>query len=91
MREPGQGFVPFSPQALIDFDVEIFARESGELISRPGVYSGDSFGQLCRELSLLALVREHFGINSIISARLWDLHGSRAGFFIAGTDSVFDA
>ena len=90
MREPGQGFVPFSPQALIDFDVEIFARESGELISRPGVYSGDSFGQLCRELSLVALVREHFGINSIISAQLWDLHGSRAGFFIAGTDSVFE-
>ena len=90
MREPGQGVVPFSPQVLINFDLEIFARESGELISRLGVYSGDSFGQLCRELSLVALVREHFGINSIISARLWDLHGSRAGFFIAGTDSVFE-
>ncbi|NTW98405.1 MAG: sigma 54-interacting transcriptional regulator [Geobacteraceae bacterium] len=89
MREPGQGFVPFSPRALIDFDIEIFAHESGELISRPGVYSGDNFEKLCREFSLVALVGEHFGINSILSALLWDLQGSRAGFFIAGTDSVF--
>jgi transcriptional regulator with GAF, ATPase, and Fis domain len=90
MREPGQSFLPFSPLELLDVGGDdAIAQDSVELISRPGVYSGSSFEKLSREFRLVALVRERFGIASIISVQLWDFPGSRAGLIISGTEKAF--
>jgi formate hydrogenlyase transcriptional activator len=90
MRDPEKGFMPFSPLELLDVggDEEI-ERESMEILSRPGVYSGSSYDGLCSEFRLVALVRDKFKICSTIIAELWDLPGSRAGLIISGTESAF--
>ena len=90
MREPGHCFMPFLPLEQLDINRDdAIARESVELISRPGVYSGSSFEKLSREFRMVALVRERFGVASIISVQLWDFPGSRAGLIISGTEKAF--
>ncbi|RXK82016.1 GAF domain-containing protein [Chlorobaculum sp. 24CR] len=85
MREPGSRFAPFSPLEQLDMSVDDpVARESVEVISRPGVYSGERFEELCREFRLVGMVRERFGVSSSIIVQLWDLPGSRAGLIISG-------
>jgi len=92
MREPGGSFMPFSPLERLDIGGdESLERESMELISRPGVYAGSSFDQLCGEFRIVSLVRERFGICSTIITQLWDLPGSRAGLIISGTEIAFGA
>jgi transcriptional regulator with GAF, ATPase, and Fis domain len=90
MREPDGRFLPASPMERLGVHSDdVITRESVALLSRPGVYSGESFEQLSSEFRLVALVRERFGITSIIVAQLWDLPGSRAGLIISGTDGAF--
>jgi len=85
MREPGSSFTPFSPLEQLDMSPDDpVARDSAEVITRPGVYSGERFDELCREFRILELVRDRFGISSIIVVQLWDLPGSRAGLIISG-------
>jgi formate hydrogenlyase transcriptional activator len=85
MREPGQSFMPFSPLELLDLAADDpIARESLEVISMPGVYSGARFDELCNRFRLVGMVRDRFGISSSIVVRLWDLPGSRAGLIISG-------
>ena len=85
MREPGSSFTPFSPLEQLDMSPDDpVARDSAEVITRPGVYSGERFEELCREFRILELVRDRFGISSIIVVQLWDLPGSRAGLIISG-------
>ncbi|NTU59282.1 MAG: sigma 54-interacting transcriptional regulator [Chlorobiaceae bacterium] len=90
MREPGRSFIPFSPLEKLNIDGdERIIRESAEVISRPGVYSGARFDELCSEFQLVAMARDRFRIRSSIIAQLWDFPGSRAGMIISGTDSDF--
>lgn len=85
MREPGQSFVPFSPFERLDISPDDpIARESAEVISKPGVYSGARFDELCTRYRLVGLVRDRFGISSSIIVQLWDLPGSLAGLIISG-------
>jgi len=91
MREPGNGYVEFSPEEFLDIgpEKERFVRESLELISRPGVYSGEVFEELCREFELVAMVRDRLQIRSFISFELWNSYGSRAGLFMARKQAPF--
>jgi transcriptional regulator with GAF, ATPase, and Fis domain len=90
MREPGQSFMPFSPLEKLDVaGDEAIIREGAEVLSRPGVYSGSRFDELCGEFRLVGMVRERFGICSTMIVQLWDLPGSRAGLIISGTDTAF--
>ncbi len=90
MREPDQSFIPFSPFEKLDVaGDERIVREGAEVLSRPGVYSGARFDQLCSEFRLVAMVRDRFSIRSTIILQLWDLPGSRAGLIISGTDTDF--
>lgn len=85
MRESGQSFAPFSPFDQLEMSPDDpVARESVEVISRPGVYSGERFEELCREFRLVGMVRDRFGISSSIVVQLWDVPGSRAGLIISG-------
>ncbi len=85
MREPGRSFAPFSPLEQLEMSPDDpVARESVEVVSRPGVYSGERFDELCREFRLVGMVRERFGVSSSIIVQLWDLPGSRAGLIISG-------
>ncbi|NTU54271.1 MAG: sigma 54-interacting transcriptional regulator [Chlorobiaceae bacterium] len=85
MREPGQSFLPFSPFEYLDMSPDDpIARETVEVISRPGVYSGERFEEMCNQFRLVGMVRDRFGISSSIVVRLWDLPGSRAGLIISG-------
>ncbi len=85
MREPGRSFAPFSPLEELEVSVDDpVARESVEVLSRPGVYAGERFDELCREFRLVGMVRDRFGISSTIVVQLWDLPGSRAGLIISG-------
>jgi len=85
MREPGRSFAPFSPLELLDMAPDDpVARESVEVLSWPGVYSGQRFDELCNRIRLVGMVRDRFGISSTIVVRLWDLPGSRAGLIISG-------
>jgi len=85
MREPGSSFAPFSPLEHLDMSPDDpIARESVEVLSRPGVYSGERFDDLCNEFRLVGMVRDRFGISSTIIVRLWELPGSRAGLIISG-------
>jgi transcriptional regulator with GAF, ATPase, and Fis domain len=85
MRQPGKSFMPFSP--LEGFDMSIdhpFARQTVEVITAPGVYSGERFEELCNRFPLVGMVRDRFGISSSIVVQLWELPGSRAGLIISG-------
>jgi len=85
MRGSGSSFAPFSPLEHLEMlPDDPVARESIEVISRPGIYSGERFEELCRDFRILELVRDRFGISSIIVVQLWDLPGSRAGLIISG-------
>ncbi|AAM71356.1 MAG TPA: Fis family transcriptional regulator [Chlorobaculum sp.] len=85
MRGSGSSFAPFSPLEHLEMlPDDPVARESIEVISRPGIYSGERFDELCRDFRILELVRDRFGISSIIVLQLWDLPGSRAGLIISG-------
>jgi transcriptional regulator with GAF, ATPase, and Fis domain len=90
IREQGGGFQPFSPleQLAVGGD-EAILRETVEIISRPGVYSGASFDRFASEFRLVSLVRERFGFCSTIVSRLWDTPGSRAGLIISGSETAF--
>ena len=47
MREPGRSFAPFSPLEELEVSVDDpVARESVEVLSRPGVYAGERFDEL---------------------------------------------
>ena len=90
MRDNG-GFVPVSSQQTLDIDdFEEIARESFSLIINPGCFGGEAFVQLCREYRILALVREKFGICSLLTVQLWDTPGSRAGLIISDTSRSFE-
>ena len=90
MRDNG-GFVPVSShQALAIDNFEEIARESFSLITHPGCFGGEAFVQLCREYRILALVREKFGICSLLTVQLWDTPGSRAGLIISDTSRSFE-
>ena len=90
MRDNG-GFVPVSSQQTLDIDdFEEIARESFSLITNPGCFGGEAFVQLCREYRILALVREKFGICSLLTVQLWDTPGSRAGLIISDTSRSFE-
>lgn len=85
MREPGSRFALFSPLEQLDMSVDDpVARESAEVILRPGVYSGERFDELCRAFRLVGMVRERFSVSSCIIVQLWDVPGSRAGLIISG-------
>ncbi|MFZ4526311.1 MAG: sigma 54-interacting transcriptional regulator [Chlorobium sp.] len=90
MRDNG-GFVPVSSQQTLDIDdFEEIARESFSLLANPGCFGGEAFVQLCREYRILALVREKFGICSLLTVQLWDTPGSRAGLIISDTSRSFE-
>ncbi|NTU92503.1 MAG: sigma 54-interacting transcriptional regulator [Chlorobiaceae bacterium] len=90
MREPDGSFLAAIPLARMGIEgSDEIARESAALLSRPGVYSGGNFELLTEEFRLVALVREKFGISSIIVGQLWDLPVSRAGLIISGKDCSF--
>ncbi len=90
IRGEGGGFQPFSPLELLHVgDDEAILRETVEIISRPGVYSGASFDRFASEFRLVSLVRERFGFCSTIVSQLWDTPGSRAGLIISGSESAF--
>ncbi|MBM3163373.1 MAG: GAF domain-containing protein [Chlorobi bacterium] len=91
MREPSGGFAPvLSYDHFGVSDFRDIARESFSLITNPGCYSGEDFFRLCQQYRLVDLVREKFGICSVISAGLWDSPGSRAGLIISSTSRSFD-
>ena len=91
MRDSGGGFVSVSPIEMFDVDdIEEIARESFSLIFNPGCFCGESFLHLCGEYRILALVKEKFGICSLLTVPLWDTPGSRAGLIISHTSSSFE-
>ncbi|EAT58589.1 sigma-54-dependent Fis family transcriptional regulator [Chlorobium ferrooxidans] len=91
MHENNSGFLQVTSNELLGVvDSEAIARESFSLITTPGCYSGESFLQLCSSYRILALVREKFGICSLLTVPLWDMPGSRAGLIISDTSRVFD-
>ncbi len=91
MRDPRGRFVEFSPAEYFGFEPEReeFIAESFELISRPGLYSGEAFEKLCREFRLIELIRQRVQIGSVISFMLWDNESSRAGLFFARRQHPF--
>ncbi len=90
MRDADRGFQPFLPKQLLEMDGDVaIEQESMELMSRPGLYSGEAYGRLCEEFRLAALVRGRFGIRSTIIVELWNIPGSRAGLFISGNETDF--
>lgn len=91
MRGPGVDFVEFSVDEFLDTETEKeqFARESLELILKPGLFSGAVFDALCSEYALVAMVRERLQIRSFIVFELWNHYGSRAGLFMARKQEPF--
>jgi transcriptional regulator with GAF, ATPase, and Fis domain len=90
MREAESRFIPVSAGMLLeDLEFDEITRESLSLISRPGVYSGEDFQRLCGSSRLVDLVREKFGICSVMIVRLWDIPGSSAGLIISETGRPF--
>jgi len=91
MRDGGGGFVPVSPVDMLAVDdAEEIVRESFSLIFNPGCFCGESFLRLCQEYRILALVKERFGICSLLTVQLWDTPGSRAGLIISDTSRSFE-
>ncbi|NHQ59584.1 sigma 54-interacting transcriptional regulator [Chlorobium sp. BLA1] len=91
MHEHNSGFVAASSSELFGVvDSGQISRESFSLITTPGCYSGEGFLQLCSSYRILALVREKFGICSLLTVPLWDMPGSRAGLIISDTSRAFD-
>ncbi len=91
MREEERGFVPVSSKELLGIDdFDDVARESFSLITSLGVYSGEEFLRLCGEYRILALVKEKFGVCSMLTVPLWHTPGSRAGLIISNTIRSFD-
>ncbi|NTW56154.1 MAG: sigma 54-interacting transcriptional regulator [Chlorobiaceae bacterium] len=90
MRDSEERFSPASAAILHDaLGFGVTMKESFSLISLPGVYSGDDFTRLCGNFRLVDLVREKFGICSVIVVRLWDIAGSSAGLIISDTGRSF--
>ncbi len=91
MREDGSGFYPVSSAEKLDIaNFEEIAKESFSLITNPGCYGGEAFLQLCSKYRILALAREKFGVCSLITVKLWDTPGSRAGLIISDTSRSFE-
>jgi transcriptional regulator with GAF, ATPase, and Fis domain len=91
MREDGRGFLPVSSTEKLDVtDFDEIARESFSLITNPGCYGGEAFLQLCAKYRILAVVKEKFGVCSLLTVPLWDTPGSRAGLIISDTSRSFD-
>ncbi len=91
MREDGSGFFPVSSAEKLDIaNFEEIAKESFSLITNPGCYGGEAFLQLCSKYRILALAREKFGVCSLITVKLWDTPGSRAGLIISDTSRSFE-
>ncbi len=91
MRNGGGGFVPVSPVDMLAVDdIEEISRESFSLIFNPGCFCGESFLRLCGEFRILALVKERFGICSLLTVPLWDTPGSRAGLIISDASRSFE-
>ena len=91
MRDGGGGFVPVSSIEVLDVEaIDAIARESFSLISNPGCFCGEAFLQLSRQYRILALVKEKFGICSLLTVPLWVTPGSRAGLIISDTSRSFE-
>ncbi len=91
MRRGGGGFVSISPGEMLAVDdIEEITRESFALISNPGCFCGEAFLSLCEEYRILALVKERFGVCSLLTVPLWDTPGSRAGLIISDTSRSFE-
>jgi formate hydrogenlyase transcriptional activator len=91
MRDAGGGFAPVSSiEVLAVDDVEAIAKESFSLISNSGCFSGEAFLRLSQQYRILALVKEKFGICSLLTVPLWDTPGSRAGLIISDTSRSFE-
>ncbi len=91
MREDGSGFFPVSSAEKLDIaNFEEIAKESFSLITNPGCYGGEAFLQLCSKYRILALAREKFGVCSLITVKIWDTPGSRAGLIISDTSRSFE-
>ena len=91
MRDDGGHFAPVSSYKMLDVDnFEEIAKESFSLITTPGYFSGEAFLHLCGEYRILALVREKFGVCSLLTVPLWDMPGSRAGLIISDTSRLFE-
>ena len=91
MREDGSGFFPVTSAEKLDIaNFEEIAKESFSLITNPGCYGGEAFLQLCSKYRILALAREKFGVCSLITVKLWDTPGSRAGLIISDTSRSFE-
>jgi transcriptional regulator with GAF, ATPase, and Fis domain len=91
MREDGSGFFSVSSAEKLDVsDFEEIAKESFSLITNPGCYGGEAFLQLCAKYRILAVVKEKFGVCSLLTVPLWDTPGSRAGLIISDTSRSFD-
>ncbi len=91
MREDGSGFFTVSSAEKLDIaNFEEIAKESFSLITNPGCYGGEAFLQLCSKYRILALAREKFGVCSLITVKLWDTPGSRAGLIISDTSRSFE-
>ena len=91
MRNDSGGFASVSSVEVLDIDdIEGIARESFALISSPGCFCGDAFLQLSQQYRILALVKEKFGVCSLLTVPLWDTPGSRAGLIISDTSRTFE-
>lgn len=91
MRDQSGGFVPVSAIEVLDVDdIEAIAKESFSLISNSGCFCGDAFLRLSRQYRILALVKEKYGICSLLTVPLWDTPGSRAGLIISDTSRSFE-
>ncbi len=91
MRDGGGGFVPITPGEMLAVDnIEEITRESFALISSPGCFCGEAFLKRCEEYRILALVKERFGVCSLLTVSLWDAPGSRAGLIISDTSRSFE-
>jgi len=91
MREDGRGFFPITSNEKLDVaNFEEIARESFSLIKNPGCFCGEAFVRLCASYRILAVVREKFGVCSLLTVLLWDTPGSCAGLIISDTSRSFD-
>ncbi len=91
MRDVSGGFVPVSSIEVLDVDdLEAIAKESFSLISNSGCFCGEAFLRLSRQYRILALVKEKYGICSLLTVPLWDTPGSRAGLIISDTSRSFE-
>lgn len=70
--------------------VNRFHQEGFDLIAKAGCYNGEEFERLSERYGVLSLVREKFGINSLMTVPLWDSEESRAGLIISDTSRKFD-